>query len=173
MIYVRLKVIISFYLSPNSRTKQMHRTWRDTERQCSVHGAVPSVSVVGYEPNLAVEIVIYTSFNGLQNFIIIICHNGECFIFFNSILNPFLYRWQIRYKRSTKVDNPTNNISCIGFDVFRRLHILFLPKLFINDVCWEYHLIKSKENYKELLLVFYTVFELYQEQPKGKQISVR
>ena len=106
---------------------------------------------------LAVEIVIYTSLKRLYNFviiIIIICHNGECFIFFNSILNPFLYRWQIRYKRSTKADSPTSNLPCIGFDLFRRLHILFLPKLFINEVCQEYHLIKSKENYKELLLIF-------------------
>ena len=169
MIYVHPEVIISLYLSPNSRTKQMHRTWRDTERQCSVHCVAPSVSVVCYEPNLEVEIVIYTSFNGLQNFIIIICHNGECFIFFNSILNPFLYRWQIRYKRSTKADNPTSSMPCTGFDLFRRLHVLFLPKLFINDVCQEYHLIKSKENYKQLLLIFYAVFELYQEQAKGKK----
>ena len=60
---------------------------------------------------------------------------------------------------------------CIGFDLFRRLHILFLPKLFINDVCQEYHLIKSKENCKELLLIFYTVFKLYQEQRKVKNLS--
>ena len=61
---------------------------------------------------------------------------------------------------------------CIGFDLFRRLHVLFLPKLFINDVCQEYHLIKSKENYKELLLIFYTVFKLYQEQPKDKKTQL-
>ena len=101
--------------------------------------------------------MICTSINRLYNFIIIviiICHIGECFIFFNSILNPFLYRWQIRYKRSTKADNPTSNLQYKGFDLFRRLHILFLPKLFINDVCHEYNLIKSKENHKELLLIF-------------------
>ena len=94
---------------------------------------------------------------------------ANALFFFNSILNPFLYRWQIRYKRSTKADSPTSNLPCIGFDLFRRLHILFLPKLFINDVCQEYHLIKSKENYKELLLIFYTVFKLYQGQPKDKK----
>ena len=171
-MYVRLKVTISLYLSPNSRTKQMHRTWCDTERQCSVHCGMPPVLVVCYVPSLAVEVVMYTSLKRLQNsviIIIIICHNGECFVFFNSILNPFLYRWQIRYKRSTKADSPTSNLPCIGFDLFRRLHILFLPKLFINDVCQEYHLIKSKENYKELLLIFYTVFKLYQGQPKDKK----
>ena len=57
----------------------------------------------------------------------------------------------------------------MDFDLFGRLHVLFLPKLFINDVCQEYHLIKRKENYKELLLIFYTVFKLYQEQPKDKK----
>ena len=156
-MYVRLKVTISLYLSPNSRTKQMHRTWCDTERQCSVHCGMPPVLVVCYVPSLAVEVVMYTSLKRLQNFviiIIIICQNGECFVFFNSILNPFLYRWQIRYKRSTKADSPTSNLPCIDFDLFGRLHILFLPKLFINDVCQEYHLIKSQENYKELLLIF-------------------
>ena len=118
---------------------------------------VPSALVFCYVQNLTVEIVICTSINRLYNFIIIviiICHIGECFIFFNSILNPFLQRWQIRYKRSTKADNPTSNLQYKGFHLFRRLHILFLPKLFINDVCHEYNLIKSKENHKELLLIF-------------------
>ena len=85
MMYVRLKVTISLYLSPNSRTKQMHRTWCDTERQCSVHCGMP--------PVLA------------------------------------------------KADSPTSNLPWIDFDLFGRLHVLFLPKLFINDVCQEYHLI--------------------------------
>ena len=118
---------------------------------------VPSALVFCYVQNLTVEIVICTSINRLYNFIIIviiICYIGECFIFFNSILNPFLYRWQIRYKRSTKADNPTSNLPYKGFDLFRRLHTLFLPKLFINEVCHEYNLIKSKENHKELLLIF-------------------
>ena len=68
-----------------------------------------------------------------------------------------------------KADSPTSNLPCTDFDLFGRLHVLFLPKLFIDDVCQEYHLIKSKENYKELLLIFYTVFKLYQEQPKDKK----
>ena len=114
---------------------------------------VPLALVFCYVQNLTVEIVICTSINRLYNFIIIIiiiCHEGECFIFFQLHFKP----WQIRYKSSTKADSPTSNLPCIGFDLFRRLHILFLSKLFINDVCQEYHLIKSKENYKELLLIF-------------------
>ena len=64
-MYVRLKVTISLYLSPNSRTKQMHRTWCDTERQCLAHCGMPPVLVVCYVPSLAVEVVMYTSLKRL------------------------------------------------------------------------------------------------------------
>ena len=55
-----------------------------------------------YLPNLTAEIAISLSLNQLSNFvtiIIVVRHNGECFSFFNSTLNPFLYRWKIKYTR--------------------------------------------------------------------------
>ena len=37
-----------------------------------------------------------------------------------------------RYQTSSKADNQTSNLPCIGFYLFRRLHVPFLPKL-LND----------------------------------------
>ena len=66
-----------------------------------------------YVPNLTAEIAISLSLNQLSNFvtiIIVVCHNGECFSFFNSTLNPFLYRWKIKYTRRLMFLNTQENV---------------------------------------------------------------
>ena len=65
-----------------------------------------------YVPNLTAEIMISLSLNQLSNFvtiIIVVRHNGECFSFFNSTLNPFLYRWKIKYTRRLMFLNTQEN----------------------------------------------------------------
>ena len=62
--------------------------------------------------NLNAEIVISLSLNQLSNFvtiIIVVCHNSECFSFFNSTLNPFLYRWKTKYTRRLMFLNTQEN----------------------------------------------------------------
>ena len=92
-----------------------------------------------YVPNLTAEIVISFSLNRLSNFItiiIVIRPNDECFSFlelhFKPVSSPLEDQ---RYKTSSKADNQISNLLCIGFDLFRRLHVLFLPKLFNNFGC--------------------------------------
>ena len=57
-----------------------------------------------------------------------------------------------RYQTSSKADNQTSNLPCIGFDLFRRLHVPFLPKL-LNDYVYLFDK-KRKEGQKELYLMF-------------------
>ena len=66
-----------------------------------------------YVPNLTAEIAISLSLNQLSNFvtiIIVVRHNGECFSFFYSTLNPFLYRWKIKYTRRLMFLNTQENV---------------------------------------------------------------
>ena len=66
-----------------------------------------------YVSNLTAEIAISLSLNQLSNFvtiIIVVRHNGECFSFFNSTLNPFLYLWKTKYTRRLMFLNTQENL---------------------------------------------------------------